>query len=226
MSFQFDKGPSLRYLGLPKDYAPSPETNPIPFLLLYLPQLPPNLLLHFSYITTPKQRTVIIPIRNRRLQYVSKYPPELRFENARNMWPSMWQGRTERGGIQEGKDEKAWANIGFLEGRKQHVGKLGTLLAEYEEEREAERLRELRRNRQPPNEFVPEEDTYSEDEDAPNSDSTLETEAELRAAFERLIRERFIYGLLDNIDYDKVDWDESLDIEERDEEERWFDEEE
>ncbi|KAF8204701.1 hypothetical protein BJ912DRAFT_939093 [Pholiota molesta] len=227
MSFQFDKAPSLTYLGLPQDYTPSPENDPIAFLIERLFQLPPHLLSHFSYITTPKQRTVITPIRNRRLQHVSKNPPELQFDAARNTWPSLWQGRTERRGVQEGKEEKAWAESAFLGGSKQHIGKLGSLLADYEEEREAERAREMRRSRPPPeDEFVPEEDTDSEDEDGPTSNAPpeVETEAELKASFERLIRERFIYGLLDNIDYDNVDWDESLDVEERDTEERWFEE--
>lgn len=36
-----------------------------------------------------------------------------------------------------------------------------------------------------------------------------------------------MYGTLQNIDYDKVDWDERWDVDnDRDAEERWFDEEE
>ncbi|KAF8969450.1 hypothetical protein BDZ97DRAFT_1915405 [Flammula alnicola] len=221
----FDKGPSLKYLGLPRDYTPSPDNDPIAFLTRHLSQLPPHLLLHYSYITTPKQRTVIASIRNRRLHYTNENPPELQFEAARNTWPDLWHGRTERRGIQEGKEERAWAQSDFLPGNKQHIGKLGNLLAEYEEEREAERIRTLRRNRAPAaDDFVPEEDTDSDDDVPTSSPSDFETDDEARASFERLIQERFIYGLLDNINYDEVDWDESLGIEdEREAEERWFD---
>lgn len=236
----FDKLLSLKYLGLPDDYTPSPDTDPIAFLNQFLFQLPPHLLLHFSYITTPKQRTVIAPIRNRRLHYANKNPPELGFDSGRNTWPDLWQGR-ERSGVQEGNEERVWAQHDFLLGNKQHVGKLANLLANYEEEREAERMRTIRRNRAPvEDDFVPEEDSDSEEE-VPASDN--ETEQETQESFKRLIRERFIYGLLDvgreqkpnslllivlqNIDYDKADWDESLGVQnDREEEERWFESEE
>ncbi|KIM46386.1 hypothetical protein M413DRAFT_65292 [Hebeloma cylindrosporum] len=215
----FDKLLSLKYLCLPEDYTPSPDTDPIAFLDQFLFQLPPHLLLHFSYITTPKQRTVLAPIRNRRLHYTNKNPSELRFESGRNTWPELWQGR-ERRGVQEGNEERVWAQHDFLLGNRQHVGKLANLLANYEEEREAERVRTIRRNRAPvEDDFVPEEDSDSDDDVPPDN----ETEQETQESFERLIRERFIYGLLDNIDYDKADWDESLGVQnDREAEERWF----
>ena len=186
----FDKLLSLKYLGLPENYTPSPDTDPIAFLKQFLFQLPPHLLLHFSYITTPKQRTVITPIRNRRLHYTNKNPPELRFESARNAWPDLWQGK-ERRGVQEGNEERVWAQRDFLLGTRQHIGKLANLLANYEEEREAERVRTTRRNRVE-DDFIPEEDSDSDD-DVPASGDETETQE----SFERLIRERFIYGLLD-----------------------------
>ncbi|KAH9482559.1 hypothetical protein JR316_0004659 [Psilocybe cubensis] len=216
----FDKNPSLKYLGLAESFEPSPERDPIAFLSQYLTHLPPHLLLHYSYITTPKQRSVITSIRNRRLQYVNKNPPELSFDAGRSTWPNLWQGR-ERRGVEEGNEERSWAQKDFLHGSKQHVGKLGNLLAGYEEEREAERVREIRRNNRDAveDDFVPEEDS---DEDVPPE---VETAEQARASFERLLRESFIHGLLDNIDYDGVDWDETLDVEdERDAEERWFEE--
>ncbi|CAE6444455.1 unnamed protein product, partial [Rhizoctonia solani] len=69
-------------------------------------------------------------------------------------------------------------------------------------------------------------------------ESSDEEEEGISAASERLrpdpaegdirktIRERFISGLLTNMDYDAVDWDERWDPDDRDDEERWFDEEE
>ncbi|KAG5648917.1 hypothetical protein DXG03_000266 [Asterophora parasitica] len=222
----FNKSLSLLYLGLPNDYVPSPYTDPIPFLTKHLTQLPPHLLLHFSYITSAKQRTVLPVIRNRRLEYANGNPPELRFSAASSEWPNLWQGpRRERWGLQEGTEEKAWAESGFLGGSTKHVGKLGGLLGGYEEEREAERIRTLRRERAAAEQFIPEEDESS-DEDVSAEDADVEEESpeEAKASFERLIRERLIYGLLEDFDYDKVDWDESLDKDDdREAENRWFD---
>lgn len=84
----------------------------------------------------------------------------------------------------------------------------------------AERVRLSRTEQQ----FDPEEDSDSESEQGPTE---VESEAEMTANFLRVIKERFIYGLLDHIDYDKIDWDEALDVYYNiDSEEKWFDEEE
>jgi hypothetical protein len=131
--------------------------------------------------------------------------------------------------MEEGQDERDWVQSSFLEGFMKHVGKLGSLLGDYEEEREAERVRVLRRERAAETAFVPEEDSDSDDEE---DDPVIPTDEEMKpeeakAAFERLVRERFIYGLLDSIDYDAVDWDDQLDSEDdREAEERWFDDDE
>jgi hypothetical protein len=192
----FDKSPSLKYLGLPEDYTPSPDNDPITFLNHYLTQLPPHLLLHYSHITTPKQRTVLAPIRNRRLRFTNENPRELRFESGRNTWPDLWKGKTRRG-VQEGNEERVWVQHEFLPGNRQHVGKLANLLADYEGEREAERIRSIKINRVlVEDDFVPEEDSDSDDDVAPNVQEN-ETDQETQESFERLLRERFIYGLLD-----------------------------
>ena len=188
----FDSSLALKYLGLPSNYTPSPQHEPVAFLTRHLSQLPPHILTQFSNITTPKHRTLIFTIRNRRLEYTSKLPKELSFEAARTKWPQIWTSR-EPPGREEGKDEKEWANLQFLGGQQQHVGKLGTLLGEYEEEREAERARTLRRPRIVEDFIAEEEDDDDEDFGIPEE----ETEGEARASFERLIRERFIYGLLE-----------------------------
>lgn len=101
--------------------------------------------------------------------------------------------------MEEGQDERDWViNDGFLQGTTKHVGNLGTLLGEYEEEREAERVRMLKRERAAAAAFVPEEDSESDDEDVlvDVGDEEVKPE-EAKASFERLVRERFIYGLLD-----------------------------
>ncbi|KAJ3576200.1 hypothetical protein NP233_g615 [Leucocoprinus birnbaumii] len=220
----FDERIVLAYLGLPLDYEPSPRTSTIQFLRKHLSQLPPNILCKFSSITTPKLRTVLTPIRNRRLRYVNTHPSELGFVSARNKWPELWEGR-ERRGREEGEEEKKWARDEFLKGEQKHIGKLGNLLGDYEEEREAERIRAVRRELAETTtipEEEEEEDTDSEEELVPIEE---ESEEEKRRYFERMIRERFIYGLLPGIEYDEVDYDESLDVEDdRETQDRWFDE--
>src|SRR5882762_2207508 len=137
----FTSPPILSSLQLQDTYTPSPKDFPIDFLQLHIRNLPPHLLLTFSLITTPKQRTVIPTIRNRRLKYTHSNPRELGFVEARSRWPMLWEGR-ERRGVEEGREEREWAEgDGFLRGSEKHVGKLGELLGEYEEEREAERVR-------------------------------------------------------------------------------------
>ncbi|KAJ7068449.1 hypothetical protein C8F01DRAFT_1017818, partial [Mycena amicta] len=209
-----------KYLGLEAGSQPDPETQPIEFLRLYS-GLPPHLLSYFSSATTPKERSVLPVIRNRRFQYTKTNPPELQFAAASTSWPLLYEGQYGRRGQREGEDEKTWAENGFLEGSTKHVGKLGALLRDYEEEREAERVRVLRR--QKAEEFVPEEEESESDSDGVDDPNEPVNEDDAKATFERVIRERFIYGLLEGIDYDKSDWDEQFDSEmDRDAEERWF----
>lgn len=188
----FDPFVPLRYLGLPPDYVPSPVTDPVAFLSKHLAHLPPHILAQFGNVTSAKQRTIVPTIRNRRLKYTNIMPTELSFHVAKAKWPHMWKGR-ERVGLDGGRDEKEWANHEFLAGQHQHIGKLGNLLGDYEEEREAERTRTLRRAHTPVDEFVPEEDESDEEP----ATAEEEPEEEAIASFERLVRERFIYGLLE-----------------------------
>jgi hypothetical protein len=187
----------LAYLGLPAT-TPAPSSDPINFLRDHLYHLPPHLQLLFSAITTPQQRTTIPAIRNRRLKYTLNIPHQLQFAVAKNTWPELWSGRDQHG-QEEGKDEKEWAEKEFLRGEKGHVGKLGALLKEYEEEREADRLRLLRRRQVT---AFDEEEEEEEDEDESSDEGENlpaimdETEEEKIKQFERLIKERFIYGLL------------------------------
>lgn len=194
MSSKFDSAVVLRYLGLPDNYTPSPNLEPIQFLKQHMNYLPPHILIHFSYITTPKQRTLLATIRNRRLHYVNTHPAQLEFNQAKSEWPDLWEGR-ERLGNEPADEERDWVQNEFLRGMSKHVGKLGNLLAGYEEERESERVRIARRRApaQVDDDFVPEEDDDSDDE---VTQAEQETEAEKRELFERRIREKFIYGLL------------------------------
>ncbi|KAH6915128.1 hypothetical protein BKA70DRAFT_1420075 [Coprinopsis sp. MPI-PUGE-AT-0042] len=229
----FDEAPSLRYLGLPPGYSPSPKEDPISFLSKHITQLPPHILEHFSLITTPRQRTAITIIRNRRLKWTLGGPKELSLDHGINSWPGLWQGAL-RPGVEEARDEKEWTMAKFLDGAGMQIGRLGDLLGDYEEERENERVRVLRRVQQD-QEIVPEEDEDTDEEEEegesppPHSDSESEPEStsEREENFQRRIRERFIYGLLEGIDYAKVDWDESLDPDnDQEAEERWFDDDE
>ncbi|KAL0949377.1 hypothetical protein HGRIS_009446 [Hohenbuehelia grisea] len=216
----------LSYLGLPADYKPSPADDPIEFLRRHYRELPEHLLIRFSAVTSPKQRTTLPAIRNRRLKYLDSSPPDFRFEAARNTWASLWEGQDHRVVVGRLADEeKTWAKNEFLSGQTKHVGKLGNLLGGYEEERQAERSRALRRNAQEA-EFVPEEDESdsSDEESSPLPPTELETPDQAKSRFLRVIKEQFIYGQLEDADYDAADWNEQWDVDhDRDAEERWFD---
>jgi hypothetical protein len=154
-------------------------------------------------MTSAKQRTMIPIVRNRRLKYTQSRPSVLEYENARAQWPMLWHGPPEKPGDQHraaADDERRWVEQEFIGGWKPHVRKLGELLAGYEEEREWERDRALRRQKAQ-DEFVPEEDTDSEEEEAddvePLATEEPETLEEAKAAFQRLVTERFVYGTLD-----------------------------
>ncbi|KAG5221573.1 catalytic protein [Salix suchowensis] len=206
---------TLIYLGLPPDYRPSPQDEPLEFLTKHL----------LLQCTTPKQRTTIPLIRNRRLKYIESSPGEFKFESARNTWAALWEGQDHRVLFkQSGEEERAWAKREFMSGSTQHVGKLGDLLAGYEEERQAEHMRDIRRATQREDYFIPEEDDDDSEDDLPPD---VETPAQAQSSFLRLLKERFIYGLLEGANYDAADWNETWDVDEdRDAEEKWFDDEE
>lgn len=87
----------------------------------------------------------------------------------------------------------------FIGGGRTHVGKLGSLLSGYEEERGWERERAMRRQNAQ-DDFVPEEDDDTdEDEELPPPSTTGEPRSfeQSKESFERVLKERFIYGLLD-----------------------------
>jgi len=217
----FDPNPILSYLQLPPNYNPSPATAPIPFLTKHVHQLPSHLLHLFSAISTPQERTAVLVIRNRRFNFVQSDPPMLRFIPARQQWPALWEGPGELG-HEQSREEKEWADTAFLGGeRKPFVGKLGALLGEYEEERQMKRARLVRQAHQ--DAFVPEEEqsTDSDDQDSlPEGPESTQADQE---SFLRRVREQFIYGQLGWDFYDKLDWDDSWDSQDRDAEDRWFD---
>lgn len=195
--------PILSYLGLPDDYQPSPSTEPTGFLQKHLRELPPHLLILFSSVTTPKERSAIRTVRNRRLKYASSSSSsDLSFDTARSTWPTFWEGRAISG-QDENRAEREWADTEFLGGQKQHVGKLAALLGDHAQELEAERVRGLRRA-QPvvdDDDFIPEEES-DDDEDGPMTGPATAARVEekpedAKDAFNRKIREQFIYGLLD-----------------------------
>ncbi|KAF8505696.1 hypothetical protein F5888DRAFT_1651146 [Russula emetica] len=222
----FDTNGVLTYLGLPLDYDPSPDTAPVPFLTKHLRQLPPNILQRFNSITTPPQRTAVLLIRNRRFNFTQSNPPDFHFPAAMRQWPALWE-EPKRIGQEEAREEKEWADTTFLGGEHQtYVGKLGTLLGGYEEERHSERHRQAKRSRL--EDFVPEADESS-DSDHDRSSSrpgTPESAQGLQELFLRQIRERFIYGHLEWDLYDTLDWDDSWDGEDREAEDRWFEDDE
>ncbi|KIP07712.1 hypothetical protein PHLGIDRAFT_29899 [Phlebiopsis gigantea 11061_1 CR5-6] len=218
----------LKYLGLPQDYEPSPVAAPIEFLSRHMRSLPRNLLSLFSTHVTPKERTVLPAIRNRRLRYLESEPPEFRVPIAKATFSSLWPGTIgPELGREEAKEEREWANKQFMGGQGKQVGKLGELLGGYQEEREAERARDLRRQQREEEEAYPEEDEDTDEEEAAVAAAQEElSPQEAEGLFKRRLKERYIYGLLKTVNYDQVDWDDKWDSDGRDEEERWFDEEE
>lgn len=105
------------------------------------------------------------------------------------------------------------------------------MLGQFEEERESERHRYLRRRAQEEEEEREtsvreqvEEEEEETDEDGPNP--LYESEEEARISFERVVRNQFIDGLLKWIDYDTIDYNDDWDRDHEDHEEKWFDEEE
>ena len=189
----------LRYLGLPQDYQPSPLTEPVDFLSKHMPSLPQNLLSLFSSQVTAKQRTVLPAIRNRRLRYFESSPPEFAMPAATALFAYLWPGTLGNNvAREEAEDEKQWADKEFLGGHGKQVGKLGALLGGYEEEREAERTRALRRQQREAEESFPEEDEDTDDEEAAAEAAKEElTPQEAEQLFKRRLKERFIYGLLE-----------------------------
>jgi hypothetical protein len=106
----------------------------------------------------------------------------------------MLRDEPKRIGHEEAREEKEWVENTFLGGKGQaYVGKLGTLLGGYEEERHLERQRQAKRSR--PDNFLPEVDESSDDEhDRSGSGNPESAQHEL---FLRQVRERFIYGHLE-----------------------------
>ena len=195
----FDANGVLTYLGLPSDYDPSPATAPVPFLTKHLRQLPPNILHWFNSITTPQQRTAMLLIRNRRFNFTQSNPPDFHFSAAMRQWPALWE-EPKRIGQEEAREEKEWADTTFLGGEHQtYVGKLGTLLGGYEEERHSERHRQAKRSRH--EDFVPEADEKSPTVIVTiallSRPGTPESAQALQELFLRQVRERFIYGHLE-----------------------------
>ena len=119
-------------------------------------------------------------------------------------WPLLWEGKGRRG-LEEAADERDWVTKDFLGGSKTpFIGNLGSLLGEYEEERENERFRTLRREKAAKDAQLPEEDedTEEDDDDPALQANSIEEpvfEEEIQRSFERLIKEKFIYGLLEVI---------------------------
>ncbi|KAG9050458.1 hypothetical protein FS837_005263 [Tulasnella sp. UAMH 9824] len=244
----FNVAPILKYLSLQADHKPSPRDEPLEFLRDHLIQLPVEFSRPFSAITTPRQRTQLLRIRNRRTTYACSPQGRkaLSWVEARKEDPLAYEAfmisstgtqgmplaqdptdpeRAYRRGEEEGAEERKWVKSSFMDGAKGHVGegKLAALLGQFEEEREAERLRdmkrEIREREQAQRESEPEEEEDdSEGEESPTN-PIYDSAGDARSSFEKVVRDKFW------MDYDTVDWDDRWDDDGRDDEEKWFDEE-
>ena len=201
----------LKYLDLPPSYSPSPSSDPKSFLEAHIHQLPPNLLARFATALDIHERSSLPVIRNRRTQYLQSAPTEYTFEGARKRFPDLWESialasgdstpRVDiRAAAREGaEDEKRWAEREFLGGMQGKVGKLGPLLGGYEEARVANREREKRSEHTQlrERETETEEEFEESSDEEPDSPPGPEDLAQARDTFTRLVKERFIYGLLE-----------------------------
>jgi hypothetical protein len=195
--FDFDTTTVLTYFGLLEDYHLTLAAVPVAFLTKHIHQLPSHVSHRFSAITTPQQRTTVVLIRNRRFDFAQSNPAELSFSVAKRRWPQLWEGSElimHEEAREKAQEEKEWAESAFLSGGQAFVGKLGTLLGEYEEERHLEHAPQARRGRR--DLLIPEEDQSSDDGSRPGTPES-EPVQDLQESFLRQVRERFIYGRLE-----------------------------
>lgn len=110
---------------------------------------------------------------------------------------------TETQQTERGRAESDWALSGFMPTHRPHVGRLNRLLGAYEEEREGEELRDLRRGEREwervremeGEEFESSDDDDDEEqEDGGEEEEGLEGE-ELKRAFEKKVLELFLDGM-------------------------------
>jgi len=129
---------------------------------------------------------------------VQSDPPALRFISARQRWPTQWEEPEEFGHDQSrGREEKEWAETAFLGGEhKPFVGKLGTLLGEYEQQRQIESAHLGRHAHH--DVFVPEDESTDSNDDQDSLEPEVpESTQAVQDSFLRRVRERLIYGLLE-----------------------------
>ncbi|CDZ98688.1 Protein of unknown function DUF2052, coiled-coil [Phaffia rhodozyma] len=250
----------LQYLSLPPStILPTPALQ---FLSTHLSSLPPSLAALFSKETTPKARASIAGIRNRRFRWANQAstPGVLRVGSGRERHPLLFDrivgsgidlhsgssyeesDTASRGGNadEEEDDEEVWGQMKGVLGGKAKVGKFGALMKGFEEEREGERRRGLRREeikaeRETGEEFESDSDD-DDDDDGENGgeerkrreeDTFWGEKGEDRIqVFERILKERWIDGLED-LDYDAVDYDETWDESSTESlsQDAWFDDE-
>ncbi|KAE8538320.1 hypothetical protein D1P53_005663 [Cryptococcus gattii VGV] len=216
----------------PSDLLPLP---PLQFLQAYLHLLPPSLLEPFAVIP-PKTRTIIPSIKRRRLIHSTTHPSFLTASQGRLRWPLLWErmGGDPFAPVSESAEEEAaWAESSFMKGTagNQQVRKLGGFLRLMEEEREAEEVRAAKRMERrldrEGEEFEEESDEEERDE-ANQPPQVAEDQQEVELAFEKRLLELFLDGL-DTIDYSPIDFVDPPGgdpIAQRDDEDRYFDDEE
>lgn len=201
------------YLELPPDVLL--PIDPLRILTEYVDTLPRTLLEPFAEITTPRERARVRTIKSRRIMHASSRPPPafLSADAGRLRWPLLWErmgGSTALPPPSSSvREEETWVKDQFLgEGdgdSRQHVKKLGGLLRGFEEEREAETVRERKRVERRMDEVGEEFDSESDEEDgvggrtgnarvgaAVQEDEDQEAVAR---AFERKLVELFVDGL-------------------------------
>ena len=180
--------------------------DPLTFLSNNIYNLPPHLLKYFESVTTPKQRTSIPIIKKRRLNWARSVHSRDTFtaDTGRFRDPSNFEqslDRDERGyhpshayAQDAGAKESQWLENESMMSGHAKLGKLGTLLSEYESERDSRGY------------------TQSKASAIRNQDTSTLGKSILSGtdAFERLLLENWVDGVDDKLDYG-IDFDDTYD---------------
>lgn len=178
--------------------------NPLDFLRKNLYTLPPNLLIYFESITTPKERSQIAIIKKRRINFAKSSTNTFKSDAGRFRDPSNFElsvERNEKGhhpsfqyAQDAGQSESKWLENESMMSNNTKLNRLGSLLSEYESERDSRSY------------------TQSKLSAIKNDNSNILGKSIIdgKEAFERILLENWIDGVDDKLDY-SIDFDDKWD---------------
>ncbi|TIC10356.1 hypothetical protein E3Q10_02840 [Wallemia mellicola] len=157
--------------------------NPLDFLRKNLYTLPPNLLIYFESITTPKERSQIAIIKKRRINFAKSSTDTFKSDAGRFRDPSNFELSVER------NEKGHHPSFQYAQDAGQ-----SSLLSEYESERDSRSY------------------TQSKLSAIKNDNSNILGKSIIdgKEAFERILLENWIDGVDDKLDY-SIDFDDKWD---------------